>query len=280
MEEILKKIVDKKIERIREKGCNFGRKIPEKRDVPLNIPDFEKGTIICEVKRGSPSEGKMRDIDDPVSWVSNYVAGGADTVSVLTEEDFFLGSLEDLIKIKKEFPDKSILRKDFLIYEEEIEISYKAGADLVLLIAAILDYDTLKVMKEKAESFGMVPLIEIHNEDELKKIISLKPGLIGINSRDLKTFKLNKNYPCALNQLIKEANLKDNFKSEVIFESGIKGFIDSFFVGLSSFNGILVGTSIVKSDNISEQVSAIKEGFNKGQVYKSDFYNKIFKFAS
>ncbi|HOV13053.1 MAG TPA: bifunctional indole-3-glycerol phosphate synthase/phosphoribosylanthranilate isomerase [Spirochaetota bacterium] len=276
MIEILKKIVDKREERIKKIGVTFGYTIPDKRCVPLVIPDFENGAIICEVKRGSPSEGKMNKIENPVEWVSNYVDGGANTISVLTEEDFFYGSINDLIKIKNSYPKISVLRKDFLLYEEEVEISYKIGADMILLIAAILDFETLKKMKEKAESFGIVPLIEVHNEDELNKIFPLKPKLIGINSRNLNTFKIDKNYPFALNELIRIDNKTNNYKSHVIFESGIKNNLDSFFVGNADFNGILVGTSIVKSGDVTNQIKSLKNGFENGILNKSTFYDKIF----
>ncbi|OHD11013.1 MAG: hypothetical protein A2086_10105 [Spirochaetes bacterium GWD1_27_9] len=277
MEEILKQIVEKRIKTIESKGINFGINIPQKREVPLTPPDLEKGVIICEIKRGSPSEGKMNNIDNPVEWVSHYEKGGANTISVLTEEDFFLGSLSDLILIKKQFPHLTILRKDFLLSEEEIEISYRIGADMVLLIASILPYQLLEKMKNKAESLGLTPLIEIHNEDELKKILPLKPKLIGINSRDLKTFKLDRNYPYALKKLIEEDNILNNYKSFVVFESGIRNYTDSFFVANAGFSGILVGTSIIKSGELTEKILDLKNGFISGLQSKKRFYPEIFK---
>ncbi|HOJ63194.1 MAG TPA: hypothetical protein PLE45_02125 [Spirochaetota bacterium] len=270
MEEILKKIVDKRVKDIKDKGYNQGFYLPEKREVPLNIPNLDKEIIICEIKRGSPSEGKMNDIVNPVDWANCYIESGANVISVLTEENFFYGNLKDLIEIKKSIKECSVLRKDFLLYEEDIRISYRAGADLVLLIVSILNYEKLKRLKELAEDLGMLPLIEVHNLEELEIALKLNPKLIGINSRDLKTFNIDRNYPIGLKSLIPE-NIK------VIFESGIRNYTDAFFIGNSGFNGILVGTRVVKSDNIKEKIEEIKNGFINGYKNKNNFYQKIFK---
>ena len=132
------------------------------------------------------------------------------------------------------------------------------------------DMTLLKSMKDKAEELGMLPLIEVHNYDELKLILPLKPKLIGINSRNLETFKINRGYPIALKNII------DN-TTYVVYESGIRNKTDAFFVGLSGFNGMLVGTSIVKSGIIIEKVKELREGFINGIKNQKDFYLKIFK---
>lgn len=270
MAEILKNIVSKKIEDIKENGYTYDLEIPEKRNVPLVIPDLEELIVICEIKRGSPSEGKMNEIADPVAMAREYIDSKVNVISVITEKNFFYGSLKDLIHIKNNFKHISVLRKDFLIDEEEIVISYKLGADLVLLITSILPFDKLKSMKELAESLGMLPLIEVHNEKELDMVLRLNPKLIGINSRDLKTFKIDRNYPIALKSLIPE-------DIKVIFESGIRNYTDAFFVGNSGFNGILVGTSIIKSNKIFEKIEELRNGFFSGFKNRNYFYRKIFE---
>jgi len=275
MEEILRKIIEKRKENIKKKGINFNHIIPTERNVPLSLPDFKSGVIICEIKRGSPSEGKMNNIIDPINWAGEYIDAGAGAISVLTEEDFFYGSLSDLMNIKNKYPHIPVLRKDFLLSTDEIVLSYKAGADLVLLITSILvdeDCDTtlLKSMMNKAEHLGMMPLIEVHNKKELESVLSLNPKLIGINARDLKTFKINRGYPIGLKELIKD-------KSYIIYESGIRNKTDSFFIGSSGFNGILVGTSIVKSGYLRDKIAEIKNGFIDGLNNPSKFYDKIFK---
>lgn len=275
LEKILKKIVDKRRETILRKGITFEVEVPAERNVPISLPDFTKKILISEIKRGSPSEGKMNDILDSVKWAGEYINAGADAISILTEEDFFYGSLNDLINIKKQYPDMTVLRKDFLLSVDEIDISYRAGADMVLLITGVLvgsdnDLTLIREMKVKAEILGMLPLIEVHNKEELHQILPLNPKLIGINSRDLKTFKMNRGYPIALKTLI-------NKDTKVIFESGIRNGTDSFFVGMSDFAGVLVGSSIVKSGDLQGKISNIKSGLKKGSLSKNDFYSKIFK---
>src|SRR4030042_3492995 len=179
MEEVLKKIVDKRLATLKEKGTDFGIEIPDKRKVPVVLPDFNNGVIFCEIKRGSPSEGKINKIEKPEDWAGKYIEAGADAISILTEEDFFFGSLRDLINIKKRFPNIPVLRKDFLLSEEEIDISYRAGADMILLITSVLieldenkSINLIRRMKERAESLGLIPIIEIHNKEELEIILT------------------------------------------------------------------------------------------------------------
>jgi indole-3-glycerol phosphate synthase/phosphoribosylanthranilate isomerase len=149
------------------------------------------------------------------------------------------------------------------------------GADLVLLIASVLidekkGIKKLKSMKNKAESMGLLPLIEVHNFEEIKEVLKIKPKLLGINSRDLKSFKINRAYPFALRSIIdKDIN--------VIYESGIRNYSDAFFAGSSGFKGVLVGTSIVKSGDVKSKITDIKNGFINGIKNHNDFYNKIFK---
>ena len=276
MVEILEKIVNKRIEALREKGLNFGLDLPEKRELPLVLPDFSEGVLICEIKRGSPSEGRMNNIEEPVEWAGKYISAGAGAISILTEEDFFYGSLKDLIEIKKRYPQTPVLRKDFLLSEDEIDISYRAGADLVLLIVDVLieldknkSTSLIKKMKERAESLGMLPLIEVHDKKELDLVLPLNPKLLGTNSRDLNTFKINRGYPYGLKELIPSSTC-------VVYESGIRNSTDSFFVGSGGFNSILIGTSIIKSGDIVEKINEIKKGFLNGRSSQSKFFNKIF----
>ena len=276
MEKILKEIVDKRKITLKRKGINFGINIPKKRNVPISLPDFDKGVLICEIKRGSPSEGKMNQIKSTEEWAKKYIESGANAISVLTEEDFFFGSLQDLIDIKNKFPNTPILRKDFLLSEKEVEISYNAGADLILLITSVLididekkSVDLLNKMKKRAEELGMLPLIEVHNQYELEKILPLNPKLIGINSRDLKTFKINRGYPFGLKQLISDSTY-------VVFESGIRNKTDAFFIGSGGFNSVLIGTSIIKSGDIKDKILDIKNGFINGINNRSSFYNRLF----
>jgi indole-3-glycerol phosphate synthase/phosphoribosylanthranilate isomerase len=276
MEEILKKIVSSRLETIQKKGINFGMDIPSKRVVPLTLPDPDRGTIICEIKRGSPSEGRMNGIPDPVGWAKRYVESGADAISVLTEENFFFGSLGDLMNVKKNLPGIPVLRKDFLTEEGEIDVSYNAGADMVLLITSILDHDRMKKMKERAEALGMLPLIEVHDAAELESVLPLKPRLVGINSRNLKTFTIDRNYPFALIDMIRKDNRNNGYRTDVIFESGIRNHADAFFAGSSDFSGILAGTSIIKCGDPQSKINELKDGFVKGAGAKNGFFTSVF----
>jgi len=269
MEDILNKIVEKRKEKISKLGYNFGVEIPGNRLYPVNIPEFEKGVVITEIKRGSPSEGKMKDIINVEEYAEKYVNAGSDCISILTEEDYFFGSIEDLVKVRKRFPKIPILRKDFLLYPEEVEVSYRMGADLILLIASILEFDVLEKMIKETDKFGMLPIVEIHNEEELKKISSLKLKIIGVNSRNLKDFKIDTNYPIGLRSRITDSEF-------TVFESGIKTYSDAFFAGCGGYDAILVGTSIIKGSSVNEKIRELKSGFVNGIKNRSKFYNVIF----
>ncbi len=272
MEKILFEIVKHKENRLKQFGPACGEIIPAKRNVPLITPELAKGIIICEIKRRSPSEGKIQSIDEPCTLAHTYASGGADAISVLTERDHFNGSLRDMIEIKSNLPQIPVLRKDFIIHPDEIEVSFRCGADMVLLIAAIfIDEPQGKIKFEtlyrKILSFGLLPLVEIHNERELAFIRDFKPALIGINSRDLKTFQINRSTPHALRERVKGGH--------VLYESGIHDEKDAFFPGISDFSGLLVGTAIVKAENRVEKIRTIKKGFFRGKKAKSDFYRKL-----
>ena len=131
-------------------------------------------------------------------------------------------------------------------------------------------------MKVRADLLGILPLIEVHNEKELDMVLPLKPQLIGINSRDLNTFRIDKNYPFALKRIIELDNQKNSYQTSIVFESGVKSQIDSFFIANSGFKGILVGSSIVKSEDSTNQIKLLKNGFQIGSKYNSRFYDKIF----
>ncbi len=269
MNAVLHEITSRRLETISKVGISFGCVIPEVRKHALVQPDFSGGLVICEIKRGSPSEGLIKQIENTSEWVEEYFNSGASVVSVLTEENFFFGNLNDLSSLKEQFPDKCFLRKDFLQSKDEILVSYLVGADIVLLIAAILDDRSLLEMNQYAVELGLSVIIEVHNREELDRVLCLNPSIIGINSRNLDTFEIDRNYPHALKHLIDE-------KIKVIYESGIRDKYDSYFCGVSGFNGLLIGTSIVKSSSVKNSICEIIEGFKKGLDNQSNFFLKIF----
>ncbi len=272
MEAVIEKILTQKNDRIAGSGFDYGEHIPRHRLFPVVKPSMNSGMLICEIKRQSPSEGIIKENMDIAKTVLEYVKNGADAISVLTERDNFGGSLADLIEVKSKLPGIPVLRKDFLIHPEEIEVSYRAGADMVLLVASIFmcmenGREILKKMYSESISLGMTPLVEIHREEEYEFVEFLKPVLIGINSRNLGDFTIDRCLPHAL--------IEKNGHTNVLFESGIRNYTDAFFAGVSGFCGILAGTSVMKDEDIASKVSELSEGFRNGRKKTSDFYRKL-----
>lgn len=147
--------------------------------------------IIAEIKRSSPSRGKIAEIADPVSLARKYESGGASVISVLTEGRKFGGSLDDLRAVK-EAVHLPILRKDFIGDEYQVYEARAFGADMILLILASLDDETAKQLYDLAHDLGMAVLVEVHDSEELQRANALEAQLIGINARDLKTFNLDR----------------------------------------------------------------------------------------
>lgn len=147
-------------------------------------------SLIAEHKRRSPSAGAIREDLDLIDVVKAYEAGGATAISVLTEEDSFGGSLDDL-RAARAATTLPIIRKDFVIDSYQLLEAAEAGADAVLLIVAALDRDTLKGLSDEAAALDLDVLVEVHDEDELEVALDVDARLIGINNRDLKTFKVD-----------------------------------------------------------------------------------------
>ncbi|PAF52622.1 bifunctional indole-3-glycerol phosphate synthase/phosphoribosylanthranilate isomerase [Helicobacter sp. 13S00477-4] len=276
MVEVLRRITQKREQKIQNLGFSFGHIIPVKRLAPLCPPKFDSNLplMIAEIKRASPSAGHIGDITDPISLAADYLNSGARVISVLTEEDYFNGSLQDLIEIKNTFKNASILRKDFIQYPQEIEISYLCGADLVLVIIAMFIEDIQKEVQLKeifleCKKYGLTPLVEIHNQEELNFALKFQPFLLGINSRNLHTFEINK--PKAMNL---KSNIPPSIKT--IFESGIQSSFDGYLAGNFSFDGLLCGSYLVKSEEKNIKIPSLIKSFNLGKKYKNPFYPKVF----
>ena len=261
MMDILTKIVNKRIEEIAKKGYTLGVKVPKKREVPI-IPFITPPFVITEVKRSSPSRGKIKKIKDPAKQASLYLQSGSKHISVLTEENFFNGSLEDLIQIKREFPHASILRKDFLLEIEDIEITYKAGADALLLIASILTKEKFRELYLKTVELGLIALVEVHTKEDLEKIRALKPRLTGINCRNLKTFKTDLIHPIRIKNLI-------DWETIVVFESGIHSKEDATFAFSAGFDAILTGESVVRNPALVARFLEVANNHTKRNFFSS-----------
>lgn len=197
--------------------------------------------VIAEVKRSSPSKGRLAEIKEPADLAKAYEAGGAHLISVLTEERRFLGSLEDLSKVRKAV-DIPVLRKDFIVSSYQLWEARAFGADLVLLIVAALDQPALISLIERAESIGLTPLVEVHEVDEVARAMDAGAKIIGINSRNLKTLDVDPETFARLAPLITNGAIK-------IAESGISGPRDLMNYANLGADAVLVGESLVTAND-------------------------------
>ena len=196
--------------------------------------------VIAEIKKASPSAGIISEDFNPVAKAKEYESFGASALSILTEEDFFLGSIEYLIDVKA-ISNIPILRKDFIVDEYQIYESKLIGADCILLIVSILSDDELNRFTKLADSLGLDFIIEVHDEEELTRIEDFSNAIIGVNNRDLKTFEVN---------IENSIRLRNFFKKDNIFvaESGIKNQKDIDKLSKHNINVFLIGESLMKGD--------------------------------
>lgn len=198
--------------------------------------------IIAEIKRASPSKGVINDKIDVAETARNYEKGGACAVSVLTEEDRFKGSLEDL-KTVRNAVNLPILRKDFIFDEFQIYESATSGTDVILLIAAMLDDEVLQKLHRLAEEvLGLDALVEVHTLEELERAKAIGASIIGVNNRDLHSFKISLDVS---RELIKYAP-KDAL---MIAESGLQTREDLIELKNLGFAGFLIGETLMRSEN-------------------------------
>ncbi len=200
--------------------------------------------IIAEVKHASPSAGIIDPNFDPLRQANMYMDGGASCMSVLTDEKYFQGSLADLTKISP-ISNIPLIRKDFIRHEVQIYEAIVSGADAILLIVAALDDETLKRLYQEARDFQLDVLVEVHDLPEMERALDLGADLIGINNRNLKTFKTD----LATTEL-----LADEVGDDVLLvsESGIKTAADCMRVLEAGANAILVGETLMKANNPAE----------------------------
>jgi indole-3-glycerol phosphate synthase len=194
-------------------------------------------TVIAEVKRNSPSKGALAAIADPAALARDYAAGGAKIISVLTERRRFGGGLDDLAAVRGSV-DVALLRKDFILTSYQLWEARAYGADLALLIVAALDQPALVSLVERAESIGLTPLVEAHTEEEVTRAIDAGAKVIGINTRDLKTLRVDRGVFARLAPLVPKGTIK-------IAESGVRGPHDLLAYASAGADAVLVGESLV-----------------------------------
>ncbi len=210
--------------------------------------------IIAEIKKASPSLGIIREDFNPVEIARIYEASGAAAISVLTDEKFFQGRLSYLTDVKKSV-NLPILRKDFIIDSYQVYEARSAGADAILLIAALLSKEEIQRYMEVARELDMDCLVEVHSETELKKVLQTNADIIGINNRDLATFKIDLETTLRLRPLIPAGKI-------VVSESGIKSRADVEKLMKEGVDAILVGETLMKSDDISAKLRELLGIFN------------------
>jgi indole-3-glycerol phosphate synthase len=203
--------------------------------------------LIAEVKKASPSAGVIRPDFDYIKIAGEYEAAGADCLSVLTDEKFFQGHLSYLTEIKKAV-SLPLLRKDFILDKYQIYEARAAGADAILLIVAALNRNKLDELYAIACELGLDVLVETHTEAEMEAASSLGCSLIGINSRDLKTFKTD------LSVIERIAKLSPR-SALLVAESGIKNRADVDRLRSSGISAILVGETLMRAPNIAAAVA-------------------------
>ena len=225
----------------------------EKRDflAALRKPGHGDIALIAEVKKASPSAGEICKDFDPVRIAKEYEAAGASCLSVLTDEKFFQGSLDHLRQIRAAVK-LPLLRKDFIIDERQILESIEWGADAILLIVAILSDAQLKKFHSLAMEAGLTALVEIHDEAELERAIKIGAELIGVNNRNLKTFKVDLATTERLAAKLRQSKCGE--AKLLVAESGIHTRADVERLKKCGANAILVGESLMRAGNIGAKI--------------------------
>ncbi|MBW1710078.1 MAG: indole-3-glycerol phosphate synthase TrpC [Deltaproteobacteria bacterium] len=208
--------------------------------------------IIAEVKRASPSEGPI-DPDVKADQVAlSYQNGGAAAISVLTDTPFFQGCFADLEQVKAAVK-LPVLSKDFFIHEIQVWLAAASGADAILLIAGLLDLARLKAMLSLAHELGMEALVEVRDREELEKAMALKPVIIGINNRNLKTMKVDIETTLKLLPEVSPETI-------LVSESGLATHEDLVYLSSAGVRAFLIGTSLMRSPDRTKALKALIEG--------------------
>ncbi|NNC91160.1 MAG: indole-3-glycerol phosphate synthase TrpC [Acidimicrobiia bacterium] len=223
------------------------RRAPRSFESALTRPGVN---VIAEVKRRSPSRGALAPDLDPVTQAAAYAAGGAAAISVLTEPEFFSGSLEDLEAVTRsvEIP---VLRKDFIIDVAQVWESKLAGADALLLIVAALEDDLLARLLQETEDAGLEALVEVHTGEEADRATSAGARIVGVNNRDLATFTVDLATAESLAGRVGAAAAR-------VAESGIHTGADAARMSAAGYTAVLVGEALVRADDPAALVAELR----------------------
>lgn len=202
--------------------------------------------LIAEIKKASPSKGILRGDFNPVKIAIAYQANGASAISILTDERFFEGRLEYIPKVRGNV-SIPILRKDFFIDEYQIYETVASGAEAILLIPEILSMAEMTKFYNLATELGLDCLVEVHNEEDIEKALAIGASIIGINNRDLHTFKVDLGVTQRLIRLIPQNKV-------IVSESGMKGYEDIMFLKSLGINAVLIGEAFMEADDIAAKM--------------------------
>ncbi len=206
--------------------------------------------FIAEIKRASPSRGRLRDPFDPMALARAYESGGARALSVLTDGPFFQGSLEDL-RGARAATGLPVLRKDFLLDPYQVAEARAAGADAVLLIVRALPGDLLRRLLEVAEAWGIPALVEVHSREELDRALTAGARLLGINNRDLETFQTDLGVSLALLAEVPADRI-------AVSESGIAAREDAERLRQAGADALLVGEGLLRHADVTEALRRLR----------------------
>lgn len=224
------------------------------------LSDASRMNIIAEFKRASPSKGMINDTIDVAETARRYEAGGACAISVLTEEDFFKGSLDDLREARAA-TSLPILRKDFIVDEFQVYESAAAGADAILLIAAALtDHELAHFYQLACRVLGIDAIVEVHTKDELEKAVAIDAAIIGVNNRDLRSFEISLDVSRELLQLKPDG-------ATMISESGLTSASELKELQELGFDGFLIGETLMRSQNAEDELRAFTQAGSRQTNY-------------
>lgn len=227
-------------------------------DIPLPrgfiraLTDFSGVAVIAEAKKASPSKGVIRPDFDPVAIACSYQAGGAQALSVLTDVDFFQGSLSYIPAVRAAVA-LPVLRKDFIIDPLQIREARAYGADAILLIAAILETAQIREYLALAAELGMDALVEVHDEAEVEKAVTAGSRLIGVNNRDLRDFSMDLNTTFRLQKMIPP-------DIPLVSESGIRDYQDMKKLSENGIRAALVGETLMRAADPAEALRVLRGG--------------------
>ncbi len=243
-----KRLSLEQIDRRQEISKMAGRvlSLPPARSLKNSLSPNKEISLIAEIKRRSPSKGPLIDDLSVKETARIYENSGARGISVLTETEFFDGSIDDL-KAAREITALPVLRKDFIIDPYQIWESRYIGADAILLIAGILDLDDLLNLHRLAGQIGLEVLVEVHDEGELEKALALNPEMIGINNRNLNDFNISLDVTVRLAPRVPDSITR-------ISESGIDSRDDVLILQDCGIDAILVGESIIRSPDKGQKI--------------------------